>query len=278
MKQILPGPNGMGSDIDSVKGGPLGVIRVCLLFSLVVHVIVLSFDYGRQPRSRMLQQPNVVRIRELTDQDDQPPVVQPKALQQMPNSNQSRHQQVIPHPLESAATTSLIRDDGFINPGHDRLGLRPTRGVVKASPSQGPAGVQISNSERSASVVEMRPKPQSIRCISNCKPPYPSELNGAEGNARMLVSINSVGNVTGVVFTGGSNNPALSRLALRAAARMRFSVPHGLGSVTVPVNIFYTIRGTDFDRDTATRINRVVREQKRPAEELASPSQPVPLE
>jgi TonB family protein len=279
MNQTSADQIGTGSDNDSDRGGSFGLIRFCLLFSLVVHAIVLSFDYRRQPRRPVLQQPIVVQIRELTDQDDQPPAVQPKPLQPKPNLDQHRYQQVIvPRPLESASTTSLIRDDGFINPGHAHLDHRPTRGVVNASQNHVPAGVQFSNSETSASGTGITAKPKSIRCISNCNPPYPSALNGAEGNARMLVSINSVGDVTGVVFAGGSNNPALSRLALRAAARMRFSVPDGLGPVTVPVNIFYTIRGTAFDHDTSTRINRVVHEQKRPVEELPPPSQPVPSE
>ena len=72
----------------------------------------------------------------------------------------------------------------------------------------------------------------------------------------MLASVNSSGDVTGVVLDRGSSNPSLSRLAMKAVGRMKFHVPNGLGSVVVPVNIFYTIRGTDFDRDTSVRLNR----------------------
>lgn len=252
------------------------VVRICFVFSLVFHATLLSTDYRRQSTSRLLHEPIEVQIRQLVS-IKQLSEANPDTLQPQQGPQRMFVQRAIaPRSLGPVATSSLFREDGFLAPGDRHVLPSPSPGVITESKGQGIAGMPPANSGTSTSALGKGSGPQSVRCISSCTPSYPVALNGAEGNARVMVSINSTGDVTGVVLTGGPNNPALTRLAMRAAARMRFSVPEGFGSVTVPVNIFYTIRGTAFDRDTATRIKRVVRVQKRSEALPPSPSQVVP--
>jgi TonB family protein len=273
MKQLSSELIGFGVDHDAGSERSIVIIRSCVIVSLVVHAIVLSLDYRRQTTSRLLQQPIEVQIRELTPEQQQSPDVEPQTLQPQLRPVGSLLQRVIaPRSLDPVATSSLVREDGFLTPGDDQFGLSPSPGVVTDGKGQGPVGIPTANPGTTASGVGQRARPESVRCIANCTPAYPAALNGAEGNARVLVTITPSGDVTGVVLANGSNNTALSRLAMRAAARMRFSVPEGLGAVTVPVNIFFTIRGTAFDRDTSTRIKRSAEEQKRQEEAPPSPS------
>lgn len=237
----------------------LVLMRSCLLFSLMVHAVVLSLNFRARSPSRPLQQPIVVQIRQLALEDVSPLDGQPQASRSDINPIQSLAQRATANRLiRSTATPHLIRVSGSLDAAGGDTNLRPTGGELTGEQGDGFPGAKNSSSVMPGSAVGIRggAGAASVRCIANCTPPYPPELNGAEGNTRVLASVNSSGDVTGVVLDRGSSNPSLSRLAMKAVGRMKFHVPNGLGSVVVPVNIFYTIRGTDFDRDTSVRLKR----------------------
>lgn len=237
----------------------LVLMRSCLLLSLMVHAVVLSLNFRARSPSRPLQHPIVVQIRQLALEDVSPLDGQPQASRPDPNPTQSLVQRVSAiRPIQSTATPHLIRDSGSLDAAGDDTNLRPTQDELTGGQGDGFPGAKNSSSVMPSSGVGIRggAGAASVRCIANCSLPYPAELNGAEGNTRVLASVNSSGDVTGVVLDRGSSNPSLSRLAMKAVGRMKFHVPNGLGSVVVPVNIFYTIRGTDFDRDTSVRLKR----------------------
>lgn len=109
-----------------------------------------------------------------------------------------------------------------------------------------------SNIAPTSQSIPQRPKPkptppESIKCISNCNPIYPSELQGAEGKATVKVNLDDSGNVLGVSVINPHSNPELNRQALLAARQMRFSSP-SINNASVPVSINFTVAGSEFDR------------------------------
>ncbi|MDJ0728089.1 MAG: TonB family protein [Prochloraceae cyanobacterium] len=119
---------------------------------------------------------------------------------------------------------------------------------------------QESNSDRTnsnpvAANTDAIDKPQkkigttpTISCVSNCKPQYPSVLNGKEGSAAVRVAIDSNGNVTGVQLARANPNFKINQQALYAAKKMRFTAIGDNQTGTVIVNIGFTVAGSDFDR------------------------------
>lgn len=91
------------------------------------------------------------------------------------------------------------------------------------------------------------PPPENIKCISNCDPSYPSELQGVEGKATVKVNLDSSGNVLGVSVVNPHSNGEVNRQALLAARQMRFSSPR-VNNASVQVSINFTVAGSDFDR------------------------------
>lgn len=106
----------------------------------------------------------------------------------------------------------------------------------------------------------------AIRCISNCRPRYPSVLKGAEGSARIIVTIDANGNTIDAKFAGGTSNFEIIQQAIIFAKRMRFSSP-GV-TATVRVNINFSIEGTDFDRKAKERQAEYDRKQQQRQAEL----------
>ncbi|MCT0254207.1 MULTISPECIES: energy transducer TonB [unclassified Synechocystis] len=96
-------------------------------------------------------------------------------------------------------------------------------------------------------------KPEPLRCISQCRPSYPSALQGEEGSAKVLVSVDNGGNVTSVTITDAHANGEVNRQALLAARQMKFTAPTGGQSKSVPVVIHFTVAGSDFDRQARER-------------------------
>lgn len=114
------------------------------------------------------------------------------------------------------------------------------------------------------------PPPESIKCISNCNPEYPSALQGVEGKATVKVNLDSNGNVLGVSVVGSHSNGEVNRQALLAARKMRFSSP-GVNNASVQVSINFTVAGSEFDRiarqkkEAAERQARLEQEKERQA-------------
>ncbi|BAQ65364.1 energy transducer TonB [Geminocystis sp. NIES-3709] len=91
------------------------------------------------------------------------------------------------------------------------------------------------------------PPPDSIKCISNCDPSYPSELQGVEGKATVKVNLDSSGNVLAVSVVNPHSNGEVNRQALLATRKMRFSSP-SVNNASVQVSIHFTVAGSEFDR------------------------------
>ncbi|BAQ62154.1 hypothetical protein GM3708_2560 [Geminocystis sp. NIES-3708] len=91
------------------------------------------------------------------------------------------------------------------------------------------------------------PPPESIKCIRNCDPVYPSELQGVEGKTTVKVNLDSGGNVLGVNVVNPHSNGEVNRQALLAARQMRFSSP-SVNNASVQVSINFTVAGSEFDR------------------------------
>ncbi len=108
------------------------------------------------------------------------------------------------------------------------------------------------------------PPPESIKCISNCNPSYPSELQGVEGKATVKVNLDNSGNVLGVSVVNPHSNGEVNRQALLAAKKMRFSSP-SVNNATVQVSINFTVAGSEFDR--------IARQKKEEAQRQARLSQ-----
>ncbi|QUS60314.1 TonB family protein [Synechocystis sp. PCC 7339] len=96
-------------------------------------------------------------------------------------------------------------------------------------------------------------KPEPLKCVSQCKPSYPSILQGEEGSATVLVSVNDSGSVTSVTITNAHGNSEVNRQALLAARKMQFTAPVSGQSKSVPVVIHFTVAGSDFDRQARER-------------------------
>ncbi len=110
-------------------------------------------------------------------------------------------------------------------------------------------------STNTGNVQQGKPKRKSrptLRCISNCKPKYPSVLNGAEGRATVIVTVDPNGNALRARFAGGSSNFQIIQQAVIAAKKMRFSSP-GNVTATVSVNINFSVAGSAFDRQAQQR-------------------------
>ncbi len=108
----------------------------------------------------------------------------------------------------------------------------------------------------------------TISCVSNCKPPYPSVLNGKEGSAAVRVAIDSNGNVTGVQLARANPNFKINQQAIYAAKKMRFTAIGGNQTGTVIVNIGFTVAGSDFDRQRRQAELEKQRQQERQQAEL----------
>jgi TonB family protein len=112
------------------------------------------------------------------------------------------------------------------------------------------------------------PPPENIKCISNCDPSYPSELQGVEGKATVKVNLDSGGNVLGVSVVNPHSNGEVNRQALLAARQMRFSSPR-VNNASVQVSINFTVAGSEFDRiarqkkEEAQRLARLAQEKER---------------
>ena len=121
-----------------------------------------------------------------------------------------------------------------------------------------------------------RPQPSTARgitCVSNCKPEYPSALEGAEGSARIQLTIDSGGNVTSATVASANSNSQLNRQALLAARQMKFSSPGG-GSASVQVTINFTVAGSEFDRTARQQqLDRERAEKEREQQERARQQQ-----
>lgn len=96
-------------------------------------------------------------------------------------------------------------------------------------------------------------KPDPLKCVSQCKPSYPSILQGEEGSATVLISVNDSGGVTSVTITNAHGNSEVNRQALLAARKMQFTAPASGQSKSVPVVIHFTVAGSDFDRQARER-------------------------
>ncbi len=108
----------------------------------------------------------------------------------------------------------------------------------------------------------------TISCVSNCKPQYPSVLNGKEGSAAVRVAIDSNGNVTGVQLARANPNFKINQQAIYAAKKMRFTAIGGNQTGTVIVNIGFTVAGSDFDRQRRQAELEKQRQQERQQAEL----------
>ena len=110
-------------------------------------------------------------------------------------------------------------------------------------------------STNTGNVQQGKPKRKSrptLRCISNCKPKYPSVLNGAEGRATVIVTVDPNGNALRARFAGGSSNFQIIQQAIIAAKKMRFSSPGNVTAI-VRVNINFSVAGSAFDRQAQQR-------------------------
>ena len=110
-------------------------------------------------------------------------------------------------------------------------------------------------SANTGNVQQGKPKRKSrpaLRCISNCQPKYPSVLNGAEGRATVIVTVDPNGNALNARFAGGNSNFQIIQQAVIAAKKMRFSSP-GNVTATVSVNINFSVAGSAFDRQAQQR-------------------------
>ena len=118
------------------------------------------------------------------------------------------------------------------------------------------------------------PKPQEtgkgVQCLQECKPSYPSVLNGAEGSATLQLLISPNGDVVKAMIVKPNNNSQINEQAVIAAQKMRFSAsPHG-GRASVPLTINFTVAGSEFDRRAREereqeQRERQAREQERQA-------------
>lgn len=110
-------------------------------------------------------------------------------------------------------------------------------------------------STNTGNVQQSKPKRRSrptLRCISNCKPKYPSVLNGAEGRATVIVTVDPNGNAIDARFAGGSSKFQIIQQAVIAAKKMRFSSPGNVTAI-VRVNINFSVAGSAFDRQAQQR-------------------------
>lgn len=106
----------------------------------------------------------------------------------------------------NSKTPNTISGD---NQGKNIPGLRNSLNRSNGQNSNGGSGkTQVSSIPSSITAtsqsIPQRPKPkpthppESIKCISNCDPIYPSELQGVEGKATVKVNLDGGGNVLGV--------------------------------------------------------------------------------
>jgi TonB family protein len=189
-------------------------------------------------------------------------------------------------------SVSRVSDDVAVSSGRISRSSTRVQGAVTGSNSEGGnidelrnslnrSNGSVANKERGVSSISsniaatsqsipQRPKPkpspspESIKCISNCDPIYPSELQGAEGKATVKVNLDGSGNVLGVSVINPHSNPELNRQALLAARQMRFSSP-SINNTSVPVSINFTVAGSEFDR--------LARQKKEEQQRLASLTQ-----
>jgi TonB family protein len=105
------------------------------------------------------------------------------------------------------------------------------------------------------------PPPESIKCIRNCDPSYPFELQGVEGKATVKVNLDSSGNVLGVSVVNPHSNGEVNRQALLAARQMGFSSPT-VNNASVQVSINFTVAGSEFDRLARQKKEEVQRQAR----------------
>lgn len=108
-------------------------------------------------------------------------------------------------------------------------------------------GSGVSSIPNSIAATSQSIPPESIKCIINYDPIYPSELQGAEGKATVKVNLDGNGNVLGVSVINPHSNGEVNRQALLAARQMRFSSP-SVNNASIQVSINFTVAGSKFDR------------------------------
>ncbi len=187
----------------------------------------------------------------------------------MSNSRISRNNSKTPTPIsnnngEGEKTSSLnrINSNSQNNNNNTSVASIPTN-IAATSQS-------ISQPPKS----KPTPLPESIKCISNCQPSYPSALQGVEGQTTVRINLDGGGNVLGVSVVSPHGNGEVNRQALLAAQRMKFSSPSD-NNASVQVRINFTVAGSEFDRlarqkkeeqETQARLNREKENQARQAQ------------
>lgn len=91
-----------------------------------------------------------------------------------------------------------------------------------------------------------------LRCISECKPQYPSNVQNVEGRPEVRFVVESDGSTTDPELAQSSGNSELDQAAIEAVQKMRFAPPSG-GAISVRLAINFVTSGSNFERQARER-------------------------
>jgi len=180
----------------------------------------------------------------------------------------SRSSNNTPRAVSSSQGEEVVNLRNSLSRSSGQTSNNNSQNIVSAIPSNIAATSQSVPSRPQAKPTP--PPPESIKCVSNCNPKYPSALQGVEGKTTVKVNLDSNGNVLGVSVVNPHSNGEVNRQALLAARKMRFSSP-GVNNASVQVSINFTVAGSEFDRiarqkkEAAERQARLEQEKERQA-------------
>ncbi|MFB2877350.1 TonB family protein [Floridanema aerugineum] len=91
-----------------------------------------------------------------------------------------------------------------------------------------------------------------LRCVSECNPEYPSDLENVEGRPVIQFVVKADGSTAEPQLVESSGNNKLDEVAVEAVRKMRFA-PADEGSRTVKLAINFATSGSDFERQARER-------------------------
>ena len=239
-------------------------------------------------RVELDKKPEPETVKETTSVSDRPQTISPKPQNQVQKTvnndrtprkavrdNQQRSRYILTKPGTTNSKNGIPQQftnqsqkpfENTTNTGQFGSNLNSGGGVSSNTTSSSNTTQKNPTISRNTGTVPRR-QPRTTRgtpvisCVRNCTPPYPAILNGTEGRATIIVTIDSRGNPIDAKFTGGSRNFQVIKQAIIAAKKMKFSSP-GNANATVRVNINFTVAGSAFDRKAKQRQAEYQRQQQ----------------